>query len=72
MKLKVLLHEHYIDKEEYMDSFIKFTHSTTYRLFLCCVIMPLNGYIMTDNFALGAVLTIAQIPYLLSQFNKEE
>lgn len=49
-----------------------FVESTAYRLLLCCVIMPVNGIIMTNNFIVGALLIAAQVPYLLNQFKTKE
>lgn len=49
-----------------------FVETTEYRLLVCCVIMPMNGFIMTNNFIVGALLVVAQVPYLLKQFKTEE
>lgn len=43
-----------------------------YFLFLVCIIMPINGILITQNFILGMLLVLTQVPYLWARANNIE
>lgn len=44
--------------------------SNIYKIFVFAVIMPLNGFLMTNNFYLGLGLALVQLPWYLDKVLK--